>query len=138
MIQKKILCKDFTEAMDAVKQLADIISQTAHKSALITFYEKGFAKSEAESLVNEMKGLDFPELKIAGISITVVAELIPNPIGILFNLVLTEEADIDVISIPCLPGQETEAAQKLKAKGISLRIITEEGIVRSLPVISPV
>ena len=116
MIQKKILCKDYTEAQDAVKQFADIISGTAHKSALITFYEKGFTRAEAESLISLMKSFGFPELKIAGISITLVAELIPNPSGILFNLILTEEADIDVIAIPCLPGRETEAARVLKAR----------------------
>ena len=105
MIQKKFLCKDIGSAEDAVLQIGKILSDKQYKCALITFYEKGFTRNETESLISLMKSFGFPELKIAGISITVVAELIPNPIGILFNLILTEKADIDVISIPCLPGQ---------------------------------
>ena len=48
MIQKKFLCKDFEAAKSAVTQMADIISQTKHKSGVVTIYEKGFSRNEVD------------------------------------------------------------------------------------------
>ena len=98
MLQKKFLCKDIAAAEDAIIQIGKILSDTGHKSALITFYETGMSENEIDSLIGKMKGLGFPELKIAGIAETVVVELLPEGAGILLNFVLTEEADIDVIT----------------------------------------
>ena len=58
MIQKKILCKDFEAAKSAVTQLSDTISQTKHKSGVITIYEKGFSKQEIDLLLGLAGGLD--------------------------------------------------------------------------------
>ena len=115
MIQKKYLCRDIETAENAVGQIADILSATRHNSALVTFYEKGFTKNEIDSLIDKIKGCGFPELKVAGISLTMVAEFMPEGgEGILLNLVVTEESGIEVIQLPCVPGGEEEAAGILK------------------------
>ena len=116
MIQKKFLCKDFVSVEQAVSQIADILSKTPHKSAVVTFYEKGFSKQDVESLIMQLKGCGFPELQIAGLSITLIVELMPEGTGILLNLILTEEADIEVVCVPCLPGAEEDAAQVLRSR----------------------
>ncbi|MCR5323906.1 MAG: response regulator [Lachnospiraceae bacterium] len=114
MIQKKFLCKDLTTVKDMVAQISDILSQTKHKDALITFYENGFSRIEIDYVISVIKKCNLPNLQLAGISLPVIAELMPEGKGILFNLILTDEADIEVVTIPCLPGGECEAAGKLK------------------------
>ena len=96
--------------------MGDILEQTDHRCALVTFYEAGLGAQETESLIGCIKDLGHPELLIAGITETIVAELLPEPLGVLFHLILTDEADIDVICVPCVPGQELEAAQKLRSR----------------------
>lgn len=114
MIQKKYLCKDIASAEDAIGKISGIVSSTQHKSALLTFYEKGFTRSEIESLTEKIRSYGHSELQIAGISLTLIAELMPEGTGILFNLILTKEADIEVLPIPCIPGDECMAAGKLR------------------------
>ena len=114
MIQKKYICKDFHTAEDAIGQIADKISHTQHRAALVTIYETGFSTREMESLIEQLKGYGFPELQIAGISLTIVASLMPEGTGALINLVLTEEANIEVVTIPCMPGEERQAAGRLR------------------------
>ena len=116
MIQKKFLCKDIETAEKSINQIGDILSKNPHRSALITFYEKGFSKQDIESMLGKINGIDSPGLKVAGISLTLVAELMPEGTGILLNLILTEKTDIDVVTIPCLPGEETDAANQLKTR----------------------
>ena len=116
MIQKKFLCKDIGEAKEAVGQISGILRDTPHKSALVTFYETGLSREEIDTLINELKACGFPELEIAGISITIIVELLPEGTGVLMNLVLAEEADIEVVSIPCMSGQEGEAAATLRSR----------------------
>ncbi len=114
MIQKKYLCKDYSEAENTIAQINDVLSGTEHKSALLSFYEVGLTSKEAESLVSLIKKDDHPELKIAGISETLVAELMPEGRGILFNLILSDDAEFEVLTIPCKPGEEISAAKKAK------------------------
>ncbi|MBR5377002.1 MAG: response regulator [Lachnospiraceae bacterium] len=116
MIQKKYLCKDIGAAKDAIRQAGEILSETEHRSALITFYEKGFSRREVEDLVADMKDIGRPELMIAGISSTFVAELMPEGMGMHLNLILTDEAKIEVVPVHCIPGEEEEAAGKLKSR----------------------
>ena len=116
MIQKKFLCKDITAANEVLGEIDRIISETKHKCALISIYEKGVSRQEMESFVGSIKKLGHKELQIAGISLTLVAELMPEGSGLLLNLILTEEADIDVVSVPCAPGEEIEAAAKLRSR----------------------
>ncbi len=116
MIQKKFLCKDLKAAEDAIPQIKSILSEKEHKSALITFYEVGFSFEEVEGIVKQMRDCGFPELLIAGISLTVIAELMPEGTGMLINLILTDEADIEVVTLPCIPGEEDKAAARLKER----------------------
>ena len=113
MIQKKFLCEDLKTAEETIPQISRILSETPHKAALITFYEKGFSTGEVEALVKQIKDSNEPGLLIAGISITIIAELMPSGSGILINLILTEKADIEVVTIPCTPGEEDKAAAEL-------------------------
>ena len=116
MIQKKYLCKDIDETKKAIGQIGEVLSSTPHKCAVVTFYEKGFDIGQIRSVIGELKDLGREELLVAGISVPLVAELMPEGTGILMNLVLTEKADIDVFTMPCEPGGEAEAAAKLRAR----------------------
>ncbi len=121
MIQKKFLYKDLKTAEDALPRIRRILEETPHKCALLTFYETGLKAGEIEDYVALIRELGFPELQIAGISLTVIAELMPEGNGILLNLILTEEAGIEVVTLPCTPGGEDEAAdilnRRLEASG---------------------
>ena len=116
MIQKKYLCKNIEEAKKAVSQIMEVLAETTHKTALITFYETGLPGGEVESLLSLIKNGGHPEVKVAGISATICAELLPDFTGIIFNLILSDESDFDVLTIPCVPGEESKAAEILKAK----------------------
>lgn len=113
MIQKKFLCRDLEAAGKAVAEIADIVSTTEHRSALVTFYEKGFTGQEIGDLISRLKGA-CPGLQIAGISLALLAELMPEGTGIHLNLLLTEKAEIEVVAVPCLPGEEEKAAGVLR------------------------
>ncbi len=101
-------------AKEAVSELSKIISDNSHRSALITFYEAGLSRQDVVCLLDEIKGYGHTDLQIAGITLPIIAELLPEGSGILLNLVLTEKADIEVVGIPCHPGEEAEAAGKLR------------------------
>ncbi len=116
MIQKKFLYKDIKTANAGISDIKKILSETPHKSAVITFYEVGFSAQEIKSYVGNIRSCGFPELLIAGITLTIVAELLPEGTGILVNLILAEEAEIDVLTIPCDPGNEDAAADQLRER----------------------
>ena len=116
MIQKKFLCRDAEEAKSMVSQIESIISSNPHKSALITFYESGLSESEVESFVGLLRNCGFPELRIAGISIPMIAELMPEPTGMLINLIIAEKSDIEVVTIPCKSGEEASAGKELRSR----------------------
>ncbi|MCR4909222.1 MAG: response regulator [Lachnospiraceae bacterium] len=116
MIQKKYLYKDLKTAEEESSLIRDILSETPHRAALITFYEVGFSAEEIEAYVQKIKSFGFPELLIAGISATLVAELMPEGTGILVNLILTDTADFEVVTLPCVPGEEDQAADRLHEK----------------------
>ncbi len=114
MIQRKYLCKTISEANDAIASIGKLLSETEHKSAVITFYEAGLSAADVELMLARIKDLGRPELKVAGISITLIAELMPEGTGVLLNLIATDEADIDVVPAYCELGSEYEAASKLR------------------------
>ena len=120
MVQKKYLCKDYQSAVESVDEIRGILSDVSHKSALVTFYEKGFSRQEIDSFVCLLNECGHPELSVAGISLIMIADMMPEGVGMLINLILTDEADIEVVSIPCKPGEEPEAAARLKNRLDSL------------------
>ncbi|MCR5676392.1 MAG: response regulator [Lachnospiraceae bacterium] len=115
MIQKKFLCRNTEEAEKAVAAIADLVSATKHRSSLVTIYEKGFRAQEIGDLISRLKWA-CPGLQTAAIALTLIAELMPEGTGILLNLLLTEETDIEVVTVPCLPGGETAAAGVLRSR----------------------
>jgi hypothetical protein len=102
-------------AKKSVSEIAGIAAGTGHRAALVTFYEKGFSGQEIRELIGLLKGA-CPGLQTAGISLPLIAELMPEGTGILLNLVLTQETDIEVVAVPCLPGGEEAAAGVLKSR----------------------
>ena len=116
MIQKKFLCKDYKSAEASIGQISKILTDTPHRSAVITFYEKGFSKQEVASLLACIKDCGHDELLVAGISVTLIAELMPEGTGIQLNLILAEEAEIEVVPMPCMLGEELSVAEKLKER----------------------
>ncbi len=116
MLQKNFLYKDLNAAEEVIPHIQKILSETPHKAALITFYETGFPKQQIKTLVELIRGCGFPELLIAGISIPMIADLPPDGIGIRMNLILTDGVDLDVVTMPCSPGEEETAAEKLRKR----------------------
>ena len=117
MIQKKFLAKNIKEAEETIPQIRKILSETPHKTALVTFYETAFTGQEIRSLTARFKEeCGDPGLIIAGIAIAMIAELMPEGTGMLINLILTEEADIEVVTLPCAPGEEEKAAEVLNRR----------------------
>jgi signal transduction histidine kinase/CheY-like chemotaxis protein/HPt (histidine-containing phosphotransfer) domain-containing protein len=116
MLQKKFLFKDLKTAEEAIPQIRSILEETPHKAGLITFYETGCSGKETEDFMERVRNCGNGELLIAGISIAMVAELMPEGTGIMMNLILTDESDIEVVTLPCTPGGEEGAAQKLNKK----------------------
>ncbi len=114
MIQKKFLCKDIQAADDAIRQIGELVKGTEHKSALVTFYETGISKQEIDQMLAGIRALGIPGLQTAGISIAMIAELMPEATGVLLNLIMTDEADIEVVTVPCVPGDEENAAGILR------------------------
>ena len=55
MIQKKYLCKTISEANDAIASIGKLLSETEHKSAVITFYEAGLSASDVEAMLARIK-----------------------------------------------------------------------------------
>ncbi|MCR5687617.1 MAG: response regulator [Lachnospiraceae bacterium] len=116
MIQKKYLCRNIQEVEEAISGIGRVLSSTPHKSAVVTVYEKGFDTEQIRSLIGKLKECGRDELLVAGISLTLVAELMPEGTGILLNLILTEKADVEVFTSKCDPGEESMAASKLRAR----------------------
>ncbi len=116
MIQKKFLCKDMESAKLASKEIGRIIKDTPHKCALVTFYENGLPKDDVASVIDNIKNCGISGIMTAGMKETVVVELLPEGTGILLNLILTQEASIEVVTIPCSDGGEEEAAAKLRSR----------------------
>lgn len=114
MIQKKILCKDYRSAVDSIGNIRSILSEVPHKSAILTFYEKGFGEHEVRDFVRMLNECGHPELLVAGISLTMIAELMNGYTGMLINLILADETDFEVLTIPCKPGEESDAAAKVR------------------------
>ncbi len=116
MIQKKYLCRNIEEAKGAVKNIGTLLDVTPHKCALVTIYEKGFSKDDIGSVVADIRNTGHPELFGAGISLTLAAEFMPEGVGIVLNVVMTDKADIDVVTIPAFPGDELKAAATLRQR----------------------
>ncbi len=114
MIQKKYLCKDLKATDDAIDRIGEVLQNNPHKSAVVTIYEKGFTTDRIETLTKKIRALGESDLRVAGISCTIIAELLPEGCGINMNLILSEDSDIDVITVPCEPGGENEAADMLR------------------------
>ncbi len=116
MLQRKYLYKDLKSAEIEISEIIDFIAETPHKAALITVYESSICAKDMEAFIGLLRNSGIPGLQIAGISLSLVAELMPDGRGILLNLILTEEADIEVVTLPCTPGKEAEAAAKLNER----------------------
>ena len=86
MIQKKYLCKDCESAVDSLENIRSILSEVPHKSALLTFYEKGFSEQEVRTFVKSLEECGHPDLLVAGISLTLVAEMLPEGTGMPYSL----------------------------------------------------
>ena len=102
--------------MDAIRSAGDILMETSYKAALIALYETGLSAEDTGKLIKCINDLKAPGIRIAGITETIIAELLPEGTGVLINLIITQKTDIDVVSIPCVPGEEYEAARKLAGR----------------------
>lgn len=100
------------------KTIADIkktLMSVPHKDALLTIYESGFPAVSVKGMIESLKAILGNEVMIAGLAVYAVAD-IPQGIGLRLNLLLTENADLEVVSIPCYPGDEAKASEVLRGR----------------------
>ncbi len=116
MKQKNYIFENPEAAEPTLIEIKKFLESNPHKAAVLTVYETGFPRREIERLIDRVRNLGFPELLVAGISILMIADYPPDGMGIRMNLVITEKADIDVVTLPCLPGDEDEAASVLRER----------------------
>ena len=116
MIQKDFILKNPLTAGKVMAELAETIRRTPHKDALVTIYETGFPEKHIRNLIECIRHCGSREVKIAGISIYAMADLGIGEMGVRLNLVLTQSADIDVVTIPCDSGEEDGAIEAMRER----------------------
>jgi len=116
MIQKDYLIHSPMLIGTVMSDLIDTILSNPHKEALLTIYETGFPKKQIENMVQKIRNTVKAEIKTAGCSLYAIADLHPMGVGVRLNLILTESADIDVVTIPFSPGEEDKAASELRQR----------------------
>ena len=118
MIQKNYILNMFRTpfpGVDALAEIKQILEKTPHKDALITLYSNGYPESVVKKLAAELKRC-LPKVKVIGISLFALADVGPNAKGMRMNLIVTEKAGIDVVMLPCVPGEEDMAIRSMKER----------------------
>ncbi len=116
MIQKDYLINNPMLIGTVMGDLRNTVLGHPHKDALITIYETGFPKKQILNLIDKIRNSGIGDVKIAGCSLYAIADLRPMGVGVRLNLILTEETDIDVITIPFKPGEEDSVAEELRSR----------------------
>jgi len=115
MIQKDFLINNPLSAGREIAEIARILKEIPHRDALLSVYETGFPAAQLKIIINRLKACD-KNLKIAGISVYSIADMTVMLKGMRLNLILTESSDIEVVTIPCKPGQERRAIDHMKKR----------------------
>ena len=113
MIQKNFFLKTPVTVGVALVEIKNILKSVPHKGALLTIYETGFPKLQIRIMVEKIRRM-IPEVKIAGISLYTIADNPPELTGVRINLIVAQESDFEVVSIPCDVGDEDEAARIMR------------------------
>ena len=116
MIQKDYTFKSPLHAGSAIADIKKTLENTPHKDALLVIYETGYPKAKIRGLIDMLKCCGVKGLKIAGIAIYSVADILPDGTGVRLNLILTENSDIEIVGIPCVPGEEDKAAMVMRER----------------------
>nr|MCR4611933.1 response regulator [Lachnospiraceae bacterium] len=96
-----------------INEIKKFVQSTPHEDALLTIYEAGCNVSSVKKMISKIRaGID--DIKIAAISVLAVADIPPNGLGIRFNLILTESSHVEVVDLPCEPGDEINAGRILR------------------------
>ena len=114
MIQKDYLLKNPMMTGAVLSDIKKVVNEHPHRDALITIYETGFPRHQIKALTGMIRSVCGGDIKIAGISLYVIADMMPMGHGVRLNLILTEETDIDIVGIACLPGEEDEAVRIMR------------------------
>ena len=116
MIQRDYILSNPLTIGKVLGNLVNTIKTTPHKDALLTIYETGFPEAQIAGLIETIKCSAGKDLKIAGISSFAIADSPAMGKGIRLNLILTEHADIEVVTLPCMPGDEDSAIETLRQR----------------------
>lgn len=113
MIQKDYIIKNPIQVAAAVSGINKLMRDTDYRAALLTVLETGFSELETRTIIESVKRTLPKDLNIVAMSMVAIADIPLNATGIRFNLILTEEASIEMLSLPCKRGEEREAAGRL-------------------------
>ncbi|MBQ9361318.1 MAG: response regulator [Lachnospiraceae bacterium] len=116
MIQRDYILNNPLTISKVLGNLVNTIKTTPHKDALLTIYETGFPEAQIVGLIESIRCSAGKDLKIAGISLFAIADAPAMGKGIRLNLILTQTADIEVVTLPCDPGEEDSAIAALKKR----------------------
>lgn len=116
MIQRDYIIKSPLSAALTLAEIKKFITGTPHRDVLLTIYETGYPDIEIRGLVDMIRHTLPREVQVAGISVYVLADALPEGRGVRLNLLLTETSDIEVVSIPCEPGEEDRAVSYMRER----------------------
>ncbi|MBQ9607428.1 MAG: response regulator [Lachnospiraceae bacterium] len=116
MIQKDYLINNPMLIGTVLNDLRNTVINTPHKDALLTVFETGFPAKQIKFMLDKIRFCGLGDIKVAGCSLYAIADIHPMGIGVRLNLILTEETDIDIVTVPFLPGEEDRAAEELKTR----------------------
>lgn len=116
MIQKDFLINNPLTAGSVIAEIKRLIDVTPHKDALLVIYESRIMKAKIRGIVELLTCCGMGNLKIAGAALNTIADILPDGIGIRLNLILTEKTEIEVIGLPCVPGDEKKAVAYMRER----------------------
>ncbi|MCR5234361.1 MAG: response regulator [Lachnospiraceae bacterium] len=132
MYQKNYYIKSPLTVGVTIAEIKKVLNAIPHRSALLLIYETGFSAGQIKIMVEQIKHA-LPKVKLAGVSLFAMADAPPTLTGVKLNLILSEESEFEVVSIPCKADEIDRAVTIMKdrldkqpyARAIELFIGTE-------------
>ena len=116
MIQKDFILNNPMTVGKVLTELMTTLRSVPHKDALLTIYETGFPEVQIRTLIDSLRHAVPEGLKIAGISTYAIADIPVTGKGVRLNLLLTGSSDIEVVTMPCRPGEEGSAIDIMRER----------------------
>ena len=116
MLQKDFIIHNPLSLPGVLGELKKTLEDTPHRDAVVTIYESGFPEKMIRKLITGIKCCGGDALKVAGISTYAMADISSSPtdMAIRLNLLMTTSSDIEVVTLPCRPGEEDQAIRLMR------------------------